>query len=90
MNTVWTDDPDASWTFTVTDGEDNDLDWTPAAVAAGAGTFDLTATWLGDVGPVRKLKVDLDTLAANNYTLYLQVPGGNDVVLGTVAVRDRS
>ena len=93
--TVYTDDTDASWVFTIppdpaVDNPPN-LDWANPKVAAGAGTYTLTATWLGDPAPTRKLKVTLTGLAAGKtYTLYLQVPGGVDFKLGNVRVADRS
>jgi len=37
----------------------------------------------------RKLKVSLAGLAAGMHRLYLKVPGGNDLTLGSVYVRVR-
>jgi hypothetical protein len=88
-NTVYFDDPDASWTFTVTDKAGNDLDWTPVEVAADSGPYDLTATWEDVPSASRKLKVSLAGLAAGMHRLYLKVPGGNDLTLGSVYVRVR-
>jgi hypothetical protein len=86
---VYSDDPDASCTFTVTDKAGNDLDWAPL-VAVKGGDYDITAEWLGDPAPERKVKVPLDSLAAGSHALYLKVPGGNDLRLGFVSVKDRS
>ena len=87
---VYTDDPDAAWTFTVTDADGSDLDWASPLVATGAAENDLAATWLGDPAPTRKIKVPLDGLTKGNHTLYLKVPGANDFKLGTVRVADRT
>lgn len=87
---VYTDDPDAHWTFTITDGEGGTLDWASPAVAARGGDYTLAATWLGDPGSTRRLRVPLADLAAGSYALYLKVPGGNDFRLGTVWVTDRT
>lgn len=86
---VYADDPDASWVFTVTDGDGQDLDWASPVVAVGSADYTLTATWLGDPAPTRKLKVPLDTLTTGSDTLYLRVPGANDIKLGRVRVEDR-
>lgn len=85
---VYADDPDASWTFTVTDDEGTN-DWTSPLVAAGSADYTIAATWLDDPAATRKLKVPLDTLPAGSHILYLQVPGANDVKLGSVRVADR-
>lgn len=87
--TVYTDDPDASWTFTVTDRDGADLDFTPL-VAWRAGEYVLAGEWLGTVGATRKLQVPLDTLPEGSHALYLQVPGGVDFRLGVVFVQARS
>lgn len=87
---VYTDDPDAAWTFTVTAADGANLDWATPKVATGGGTYTLTATWLGTASPTRKIKVPLDTLAAGAHALYLQVPSANDFKLGVVHVRDRT
>lgn len=94
---VYTDDPDASWSFTITDADGGTLDWSPVEVAVGEAAYLLTATWLGSapaatpgVATTRRVKVPLDSLAASYHTLYLKVPGANDVELGRVEVRVRS
>lgn len=86
---VYTDDPDASWTFTITDADGNNLTWTPVEVAVDEAGYLLTATWLGTAAPTRKLKVPLDTVLAGYHQLYLKVPGANDILLGKVSVYDR-
>lgn len=91
---VYSDDPDAAWTFTVTDSENGTLDWTPVEVAVDSGAYTLAGTWLGSPDATRRVKVPLDSLAplaqpGHAYTLYLKVPGANDVKLGRVQVKDR-
>lgn len=92
---VYADDPDAHWTFTVTDNEGGDIDWTPVEVAVGAGGYTVTAQWLDDPAATRRVKVpmaDLEPLpqVGHTYTFYLKVPGDNDVKLGRVAVKTRT
>lgn len=86
---VYADDPDAAWTFEVTDPDGNTLDFNPL-VATGSGAYDITATWLGDPAPVRNIRVPLAGLAGGiHHNVYLKVPGGNDIRLGAVEVRTR-
>lgn len=85
---VLSDDTDASWTFNVEDPDGNDLTFEPT-VAIGAGAYDITASWLGTVGPTRRLRVPLTGLEPGNHAVYLHVPGGNDVRLGAVHVHRR-
>lgn len=92
---VYTDDPDAAWSWQVTDDNGNTLDFAPL-VAIGAGDYDITATWQGTTETVgtttkRWLKVPLTGLTASTspYPVYLRVPGGIDFKLGTVYIRDR-
>lgn len=87
---VYTDDPDAHWSGTITSTDGSDLDWTPVQVAAGSGAYDIAATWLDTAAPSRRLKVPLATLEPGHYTLYLKNPTGNDYALGVVAVLERS
>lgn len=87
---VYTDDPDAHWTFTITDRDGTVLDWASPQVAVNGGAYNVAATWLGTAAATRKLKVPLDTLDAGLYELYLQVPSGNDIFLGQVRVRLRA
>ncbi len=49
----------------------------------------MTATWETTAGTTRTLRVPLDGLTAGTKHLYLQVPSGTDIALGTVYVRAR-
>lgn len=83
--TVYTDDTDPSWTFTVRSGDGTDVDWATPVVAVGSGDYTIDATWLGDPAATRRLRVPLDGLTAGGHTLYLQVPNGADIKLGNVS-----
>lgn len=87
--TVYDDDTDAHLDRTITDNNGTDLTFTPIA-AAGDGAYDITCTWQGTVGPVRVLRIPVDTLPVGSHHLYLQVPGGNDLDLGWVIVETRT
>lgn len=83
--TLYTDDPDATarWTVTDTSGNDNDFDPT---VACPAG--DVDASWEGEPAVTRVLRVSVTGLPAGvNHPLRLIVPGGNDVDLGVVLLQ---
>lgn len=88
---IYDDDPDASWTFEAEDPQGDDLDFASPMVAIGAGGYDIEATWLGDPAPVRRIRVPLNGIPGGGLrTVYLHVPGGNDVLLGVVDIRKRS
>lgn len=55
-----------------------------ATVAVKDGAYTVTATWQGDVGPTRTLRIPVAGLAEGLHRLYLSVPGGNDLDLGAV------
>lgn len=87
--TLYADDPDVSVTFEVTDSTgQNDI--TPAVVKV-AGYNDITATWIGDPAPVRKLKIPLYGLPPyKTLRLSLMVPGDNDVEFDRVIMQLRT
>lgn len=87
--TIYADDPEAFWDFTVTSRDGADLDWATPLVAAGSGDYLLSGTWQGTAGPTRDLRVPLDTLAVGLHNLYLRVPGGTDFLIGQVYVAER-
>jgi hypothetical protein len=88
---VLADDPDASWSFDVTDPDGNDLTFDPPMVAIGAGDYTVEAAWVGAPAPTRRLRIPLTGLTpGRRHTVYLKVPGGNDVQLGAVYVRQRT
>lgn len=101
VQVVYADDPDAHAVFTVTDKAGGALDWASPQAAVGDADYEVDAEWLDTAVPVpgaptwmmREIKVPLDTLEPNTggrtYTLYLQVPGGNDFKLGRVSVKTR-
>lgn len=84
--TVYLDDPDPSWTFTITSRNELEVDWDNPVVAIGPGDYEVNATWEGDAGTSRTLRVPLDGLTAGTKQLYLRVPNGTDIALGTVWV----
>lgn len=86
---VYADDPDAYVDRIVTDTAGEPLTFV-ANVAAGAGAYDITASWQGDPAPVRTLRIPVASLAVGSHRLHLQVPGGNDIDLGYVKVVDRT
>ena len=89
--TVLADDPDAAWSFDVTDPDGNNLDWATPKAAVNAGAYDIDATWLGDPAPTRRIRVPLDARDERGLVaVYLQVPGGNDIQLGYVNIRART
>lgn len=83
------DDPDAYVDRVITDTAGQPLTFV-ASVAAGAGAYEITATWQGDPAPVRTLRIPVASLAVGSHRLHLQVPGGNDIDLGYVKVVDRT
>lgn len=88
---VYTDDPDATWTFTVTSQDANvEVDWASPLVAIDGGAYDVACTWEGPAAVSRQVKVPLGGLTKGTKTLYLQVPTGTDIQIGTVKVRDRT
>lgn len=91
VQVVYADDPDAHAVFEVTDAADGDLDWADPKVAVGAADYELDAEWLGDPGTPRQIKVPVPDVEPRTtpYTLYLQVPGGNDFPLGRVSIKAR-
>ena len=60
--TVYADDTDAYVERQVTDNNGGTLDW-PPMVAVDASAYDLAATWQGDPGPSRTLRVPIVGLA---------------------------
>lgn len=87
--TVYSDDPDASWTFTITSRDATQIDWASPVVAIGSGDYEVAATWDTDAGTTRTLRVPLVGLTKGDKTLYLRVPLGTDISLGTIRVQDR-
>lgn len=89
---IYADDDDAHVDWNPRDKTGNTLDWADPMVAIGSGPYDIAATWLGDPASQRWLRVPLAGLTARTspYTAYLKVPGGSDIRLGIVLVRDRS
>jgi len=79
--TLYADDPDVHVVYALTDSA-GDLDFTP--VVQVKGHDDITASWVGDPGPARSLRVPLAGLPSGIHTLRLVVPGDNDVHLGAV------
>lgn len=88
--TIYTDDPDASWTFTITSRDDTEIDWASPVVAIGSAGYTVNATWDDAASTERRLRVPLVGLTAGVRTLYLRVPSGTDIALGTVNVRARN
>lgn len=86
---VYSDDPDAAWTFTVTSRDTTEVDWSSPVVAIGSGSYTVNATWTTAAGTTRTLRVPLVGLTAGIKKLYLRVPGGADIALGQVIVKDR-
>lgn len=81
--TLYADDPDVNVVYPVTDKQGSTLEFSP--VVRVEGFDDITATWLGDPGATRDLRVPLAGLdAGKNHRLRLVVPGDNDVTLGVV------
>lgn len=89
---IYADDPDAHVDWQVNEDNGVTLDWATPTAAIDDGDYTVTAQWLGDPGAQRWLRVPLTGLAARTggYNIYLRVPGGSDIHLGTVYVRDRS
>ena len=85
---VFADDEDAHVDRVVSDAQGNDLTFTPL-VAVDGGAYEVAATWQGDPGPSRTLRVPVGSLLPGSHRLYLQVPGGNDLSLGSVHVMER-
>lgn len=88
---VYTDDPDRHWSFKV-DAEDGvtNVDWANPKAATKDGTYTISASWLGSPSPSRHIDVPLVSITVPGYyTLFLQVPGNNDIELGKVSVNDR-
>lgn len=88
--TIYLDDPDPFWTFTVKSADGTDVDWASPVVAIGPGSYTVTGTWLGSASATRKLSVPLAGLTAGTKRLYLRVPSGTDIQLGQVFVRNRT
>jgi hypothetical protein len=87
---VYTDDTDATWTFTITSRDGTtDVDWVSPVVAINDGLYDVTATFLGSASPTRQIRVPLGSLTAGKKTLRLKVPNGTDILLGQVQVKTR-
>lgn len=90
----YADDPDASITWPVTDAGGENIDFPPTC-ALDSGDYTVTGTWLDPAGPTRRIQVplvgvDLQGRAGRSITVYLQVPGGSDIRLGTVYVTSRA
>lgn len=88
--TIYADDTDASWDFTVTSRDGENVDWVSPLVAVKGAGYTVAATWLGTASATRVLRVPLVGLAVGNHSLYLRVPNGTDVHLGAVRVRTRT
>lgn len=86
---VYDDDVDAFWDFTVTSSNGAVLDWTPVNVALGTGPYTRAATWQGDPGTERTLRVPFSGVAAGTHHVHLDVPGGTNFELGVVNVVKR-
>lgn len=80
---LYADDPDVNAVFPITDSQGGDLTWSAVVMA---GDVELAATWQGDPGPTRNLRVPLATLTPGMHRLRLIVPGDNDVSLGNVVL----
>lgn len=88
---IYLDDPDASWTYTVTSSSGATIDWASPVVAIKDGSYAVTATWLGATTSPRQIRVPLVGLTkGNGQTLYLRVPSGTDIRLGQVDVKART
>lgn len=86
---VYTDDPDATWTFTVTSKDETEIDWATPMVAIRSGAYQ-AATWVGPAGTTRQVRVSFaGVTAGRGANVYLQVPNGTDLLLGTVDVKER-
>lgn len=86
---IFTDDTDASWTFTITSRDDTVVDWVSPVVAVGGAGYTVAATFLGSAATTRTLRVPLVGLAEGTHRLYLKVPNGTDLLLGRVEVLPR-
>ena len=85
---VYADDTDAYFERVIT-SKDADLTWTPM-VAFDGGAYNVAATWQGDPGKTRTLRVPATGLAVGTHRAVLEVPNGTNVSLGTVYVVERS
>lgn len=88
--TIYTDDTDPSWTFTIKSRDTTVVDWASPLVAIGTGSYTVAATWLGSADTTRQLRVPLTGLTAGTHSLYLKVPTGTDIALGRVVVKART
>jgi len=89
---VYTDDPDAFVSWTVTDSEGQTLDWANPQIAVGGAAY-INASWEGVAGPTREIRLSTPNglgLSPGLYSAYLKVPNGNDFRLGTITVRART
>lgn len=80
---LYADDPDVNVVYPITDSEGGDLTWSPVVQV---GATEIVASWVGDPGPTRNLRVPLSTLSKGTHRLRLVVPGDNDVSLGNVTL----
>jgi hypothetical protein len=85
-------DADVHVRYTVTDATGEDNDFTPVVDVTGDAldpddppANPVTAEWETVAGPTRTLRVPLYRYTGT-LTLWLRVPGGNDVYLGTVVL----
>jgi len=85
MVTVYADDADAYVDRIVTATGGESLTFAPT-VAVDAGAFTITASWLGEPAAPRPLRIPVAELEVGRHRLYLNVPGGNDLDLGSVNV----
>ena len=89
----YTDDADAytDWIVgpKVVQPDSPDITFTPT-IAVKDGDYTVTGVWQSDVGPSRTLRVPVAGLPVGSHRLYLQVPGGNDLSIGTVHMVARS
>jgi hypothetical protein len=87
--TVYTDDVDATWTFTITSRDGTDVDWVSPLAAIDGGLYNIACTFIGSAAATRQIRVPLGSLTAGVKTLRLKVPNGTDVLLGKVQVKAR-
>jgi hypothetical protein len=87
---IYSDDTDASWTYTITSRDSTVVDWVSPLVAIGTAGYVVAATFLGSAATTRQIRVPLTGLSVGSYTLYLKVPNGTDIRLGRITVAARS
>lgn len=89
---VYADDTDAAVLWVVTDELGQDVDWANPQIAIGGDDY-VAATWQGDAGPSREIRLAMPLglgLGPGLYAAYLKVPNGNDFPLGPIRVSSRT